>query len=45
MFKSYLSNIFKIETKIATNKCKLAKHNIKWKFYKVKFNKNKFSTI
>ena len=32
IFKSYLlkGDIFKTETKIATNKRKLAKHNIKW---------------
>ena len=34
IFKNYLSDIYEIETKIATNKCKLAKNNKKWRFYK-----------
>ena len=34
IFKNYLSDIYKIETKIATNNCKLAKNNMKWRFYK-----------
>ena len=45
IFKNYLSDIYEIETKIATNKCKLAKNNMKWRFYKENVQLNKFSTI